>query len=96
MFSPCFICRGSCQLPLQGLSIKVDLTDLTVWRSFDVITFANWSLYCIEKERRRFFIDMRLDDEFCFALADQIHRILDSPQTSNLILTLAASEPSIS
>jgi hypothetical protein len=35
-----------------------------------------------------FFIDMRLKDEFSFAPAGQIHRILASPQRSNQSRTL--------
>jgi len=35
-----------------------------------------------------FFIDMRLEDEFYFAPAEQIHRILASPQTSDQSQTL--------
>jgi hypothetical protein len=34
------------------------------------------------------FIDMRLNDEFYFALAERIHTILISPRTSNQPQTL--------
>jgi hypothetical protein len=41
-----------------------------------------------ERATALFFIDMRLKDEFYFAPAEQIHRILASPQTSDQSQTL--------
>jgi hypothetical protein len=41
-----------------------------------------------ERWRHYFLIDMRLKDEFYFALAEPIHRILISSQTSNEHQTL--------
>jgi hypothetical protein len=41
-----------------------------------------------ERATALFFIDMRLEDEFYFAPAEQIHRILASPQTSDQSQTL--------
>ena len=62
---------------------------LTLWRSFDVISFANSAPFRIGRDRRHcIFIDMRLNDEFYFALAERIHTILISPQTSNQPQTL--------
>jgi hypothetical protein len=61
---------------------------LTVWRSFDVISFADCWFSVSQRATALFFIDMRLKDEFYFAPAEQIHRILASPQTSNQSQTL--------
>jgi hypothetical protein len=41
-----------------------------------------------ERATALFFIDMRLKDEFCFAPAEEIHRILASPRTSDQSQTL--------
>jgi hypothetical protein len=60
---------------------------LTGRRSFDVIGFADRSFFRIGKSGG-LFVDMRLKDEFYFAPAPQIHRILPSPQTSNQFETL--------
>jgi len=50
--------------------------------------FANCSLFRIETGDGVIFVDMRLKDEFSFALPEHIHRILTSPQTSNQSQTL--------
>jgi hypothetical protein len=42
------------------------------------MSFADCSPFCIGKGER--FVGMRLNDEFYFATARQIYRILDSPQ----------------
>jgi len=51
---------------------------LTCRRTFDVISFANRLLFCIGKGER--FFGMKLNDEFYFATAKQIYRIMVSPQ----------------
>jgi len=62
---------------------------LTLWRSFDVISFCRFCAFSYRKgSTALFFIDMRLNDEFYFALAERIHTILSSPRTSNQPQTL--------
>ncbi len=58
--------------------INVALPGLTSRRTFDVISFANRSLFCIGKTNA--FVGMKLNNEFYFATAGQIYRILVSPQ----------------
>jgi len=51
--------------------------------------FANCSLFRIGTgDGIIFFEDMRMKNEFSFAPAEQIHRILASPRTSNQSQTL--------
>jgi len=42
------------------------------------MSFAKCSLFCIGKGDR-FFVGMKLNDEFCFATARQIYRIFRFP-----------------
>jgi hypothetical protein len=44
--------------------------------------------FSVSERVAAFFIDMSLKDEFCFAPAEQIHRIVASPQASNQSQTL--------
>jgi hypothetical protein len=55
------------------------LPGLTRRRTFDVISFANCSLFGIGKGER-FLSGMKLNNEFYFTTAGQIYRILASPQ----------------
>jgi hypothetical protein len=57
--------------------INFALPGLTRCRSFDVMSFANCFLFCIGKDEG--FTEMKLDDEFYFAPADQIYRIFGTP-----------------
>jgi hypothetical protein len=62
---------------------NVVLPGLTCPRTFVVISFANCSLFCIGKGER-FLGGMKLNDEFYFATATQIYRIMVSPQAKKL------------
>jgi hypothetical protein len=62
------------------------LPGLTCRRTFDVISFANRSLFCIGKANA--FVGMKLSDEFYFATAGQIYRILVSPQAKKTLTLL--------
>ena len=57
--------------------INFALPGLTRRRSFDVMSFANCFLFCTGKDEG--FIEMKLDDEFYFAPANQIYRIFGTP-----------------
>jgi hypothetical protein len=52
---------------------------LTVTRTFDVIGFANRSVFCIGKAERAI---MTTDREFSFAAMARIYTISSSPQAS--------------
>ena len=61
-------------LTTSPVESNVALPGLTCRRSFVVISFANCSLFCIG--RANGFCGMKLNDEFYFATAKQIHSIL--------------------
>ena len=59
--------------------LNIALPGLTRCRTFDVISFANVFAFLYRK-RRGLFVDMKLNNEFYFATAGQIYRILATPQ----------------
>ena len=63
---------------------NVALPGLTCRRSFVVISFVNCSVFCIGKAER--FCRHEMNDEFYFATAKQIYRIMFSPQAKTLTL----------
>ena len=63
---------------------NIVLPGLTCRRSFVVISFANCSVFCIGKAER--FCRPEMNDEFYFATAKQIYRIMVSPQAKPLTL----------
>ena len=63
---------------------NIVLPGLTCRRSFVVISFANCSVFCIGKAER--FCRNEMNDEFYFATAKQIYRIMVSPQAKTLTL----------
>jgi hypothetical protein len=63
---------------------NIVLPGLTCRRSFVVISFANCSVFCIGKAER--FCRHEMNDEFYFATAKQIYRIMVSPQAKTLTL----------
>jgi hypothetical protein len=66
------------RLTTSAVESKVALPGLTRRRTFDVMSFAHRSLFCIGKGER--FVGMKLNNEFYFATSGQIYRILVSPQ----------------
>lgn len=69
-------------LTTSPVESNVALPGLTCRRTFVVISFANCSLFRIGQANA--FCGMKLNDEFYFATAKQIYRILVSPQARNL------------
>jgi hypothetical protein len=65
-------------LTTSPVESNVALPGLTCRRTFVVISSADCSLFCIG--RANAFYGMKLNDEFYFATAKQIYRILVSPQ----------------
>jgi hypothetical protein len=63
---------------------NIVLPGLTCRRSFVVISFVNCSVFCIGKAER--FCRHEMNDEFYFATAKQIYRIMFSPQAKTLTL----------
>jgi hypothetical protein len=71
-------------LTISSSESNIVLPGLTCGRSFVVISFANCSVFCIGKAER--FCRNEMNDEFYFATAKQIYRIMVSPQAKNLTL----------
>jgi hypothetical protein len=69
-------------LTISPSESNIVLPGLTCRRSFVVISFANCSVFCIGKAER--FCRNEMNDEFYFATAKQIYRIMVSPQAKNL------------
>jgi hypothetical protein len=61
-------------LTTSPVESNVALPGLTCRRTFVVISFADCSLFCIG--RANAFCGMKLNDEFYFATAKQIYRIM--------------------
>jgi hypothetical protein len=71
-------------LTISPAESNIVLPGLTCRRSFVVISFANCSVFCIGKAER--FCRPKMNDEFYFATAKQIYRIMVSPQAKTLTL----------
>jgi hypothetical protein len=71
-------------LTISPVESNIVLPGLTCRRSFVVISFANCSVFCIGKAER--FCRHEMNDEFYFATAKQIYRIMVSPQAKTLTL----------
>jgi hypothetical protein len=71
-------------LTTSPVESNIVLPGLTSRRSFVVISFANCSVFCIGKAER--FCRNEMNDEFYFATAKQIYRIMVSPQAKTLTL----------
>ena len=65
---------------------NIVLPGLTCRRSFVVISFVNCSVFCIGKAER--FCRHEMNDEFYFATAKQIHRILVFPSGEETLTLL--------
>ena len=61
-------------LTTSPVESNIVLPGLTCRRSFVVISFANCSVFCIGKAER--FCRHKMNDEFYFATAKQIYRIM--------------------
>ena len=71
-------------LTISPSESNIVLPGLTCRRSFVVISFANCSVFCIGKAER--FCRNEMNDEFYFATAKQIYRIMVSPQAKTFTL----------
>jgi len=73
-------------LTTSPVESNVVLPGLTCRRTFVVISFGNRSLFYIG--RANAFCGMKLNDEFYFATAKQIHRILGFPSGEETLTLL--------